>query len=172
MHKLALAIVLAPVALIWAQDLPSAETILNKYVEVTGGRAALEKRHNQVSHGTIEIAAVGLKGNMTLYEAEPNKTHMVAELAGIGKIESGTTGDVAWENNPLQGPRIKTGDEKTEALRDSTFNASLAWKTLYSKVETAGAETVEGHDCYKVVLTPSKGNPTTEYLRQDIRIAD
>ena len=34
---------------------------------------------------------------------------------------------------------------------------------LYSKIETTGSETVEGHDCYKVVLTPATGNPTTEF---------
>ncbi|MBZ5610246.1 MAG: DUF4412 domain-containing protein [Acidobacteriia bacterium] len=164
MHKLALAIVLTPVALIYGQDLPQADTILSRYVEVTGGRAALEKRHNQVEHGSIEIPAVGLKGNMTMYEAEPNKSHMIAELAGIGKIESGTGAGVAWENNPLQGPRLKQGQELADSLRDSTFNAYLYWKKLYSKIETTGSETVEGHECYKVVLTPSQGSSTTEYF--------
>ncbi len=164
MQKLTLAILFAPAALIFAQGLPPAETVLNRFLEVTGGRAALEKRHNQVQHGTIEIPAAGLKGNLTTWEAEPNQTRVSAELPGIGKIESGTTGDVAWENNPLQGPRVKDGVEKTDALRDATFNASLFWKKLYSKAETTGSETVEGHDCYKVVLTPSQGNPTTEYF--------
>ncbi len=31
------------------------------------------------------------------------------------------------------------------------------------KAETAGSETVEGHDCYKVVLTPKEGKPITEF---------
>lgn len=64
----------------------------------------------------------------------------------------------------MQGPRIKQGQERTDALRDSTFNASLYWPKLYTKVETAGAETVEGHECYKVVLTPPEGHPTSEYF--------
>jgi hypothetical protein len=165
MHKFALALLLSPVVLFSADEaLPTAETVLNRYVEVTGGRAALEKRHNQVQHGTIEVPAAGLKGTMTVYEAEPNKNRVVAELAGIGKIESGNSGDVAWENNPLQGPRIKQGPERADAMRDSTFNASLSWKKLYSKVETTGVEAINGKDCYKVVLTPAEGGLTTEYF--------
>ncbi|HLH01093.1 MAG TPA: DUF620 domain-containing protein [Bryobacteraceae bacterium] len=164
MRKLLFPLFLAPLVLCRAQDtLPSAETILNKFVEATGGRAALEKRHNQVEHGTVEIVAMGLKGTLTIYEAEPNKNRSIIELTGIGKIESGSNGDVAWENNPLQGPRIKQGVERTDALRDATFNAPLMVQKLYSKIETAGTETVNGHDCYKVVLTPKEGNPTAEY---------
>lgn len=164
MHKLSLAFLLAPVVLCNAQDtLPSAETVLNRFLDATGGRAALEKRHNQVEHGTVEISAMGLKGDLIIYEAEPNKNRMVIDLTGIGKIESGTDGTIAWENNPLQGPRIKQGVELVDALRDATFNAALSLQKLYSKIETTGMETTEGHDCYKVVLTPKEGNPTTEY---------
>ncbi|HYL38286.1 MAG TPA: hypothetical protein VEV17_20380 [Bryobacteraceae bacterium] len=165
MRKLAFAILLTPVALFCADEpLPPAATVLSRYVEATGGRAALEKHHNQVQHCSIEIAAMGVKGAMTIYEAEPNKDRAVIELAGIGKIESGSNGEVAWENNPLQGPRIKQGVERIDALRDATFNAALVWQKLYAKVETTGVETTEGHECYRVVLTPKEGSPTTEYF--------
>jgi hypothetical protein len=164
MCKLSLALFLIPLGLCNAQGTPpSADAILNRFVEATGGRAALEKIHNQVQHGTVEISAMGLKGNITIYEAEPNKNLSIIDIQGVGKIEQGSDGAVAWENNPLQGPRVKQGLELTDALRDGTFNAILNPQKLYSKIETAGSETVEGHDCYKVVLTPSEGNPTTEY---------
>jgi hypothetical protein len=163
MPKFPLAFFLGSFVLFAADSLPSADTVLNKYLEATGGRAALEKRHNQVAHGYFEIASAGLKGALTVYEAEPNKNRLMVEIPGIGKIEQGSDGQVAWENNPLQGPRVKEGVELTESLRDSTFNLPLVVQKLYSKIETTGSETVEGHDCYKVVLTPATGNPTTEF---------
>jgi len=163
MRKFFLAVLLFPLVSLAAADLPSADTILNKYLEATGGRAALEKRHNQVGHGYFEIAAAGLRGTLTIYEAEPNKNRLVVEIPGIGKIEQGSDGLIAWENNPLQGPRVKEGVELAESLRDSTFNLPLVAQKLYSKIETTGSETVEGHDCYKVVLTPATGNATTEF---------
>src|SRR5205809_48530 len=42
------AMLLAAGALPAADDLPKAETILDKYIEVTGGKAAYEKRHTGV----------------------------------------------------------------------------------------------------------------------------
>ena len=165
MNKLVLALLLTSVPLFCADEaLPKAETILDRWVEVSGGKAAFEKRHNEVMHGTMEFTGKGIKGNMTVYQAEPDKNLAVIQIEGIGKIESGSNGDVAWENSVLQGPRIKQGDEKAGSLRDGTFNAALFWRKLYTKAETAGAETVEGHDCYKVVLTPPEGKPTTEYF--------
>jgi len=165
MKKLCILLLVAPVALFCADEsLPKAETVLNHFIEATGGRAALEKLHNQVQHGSIEFAAQGIKGTMTVYEASPDLSRAVVELAGVGKIEDGSGSGVAWENSAVQGPRLKRGQELTEALRDSTFNAVLFWQKLYSKAETAGVETVEGHECYKIVLTPADGHPTTEFF--------
>src|SRR5580700_4502860 len=165
MNKLALALLAASWPLFGAEEpLPSVATVIDHLVAATGGRAAWEARHSQVEHATIDFAKQGLKGSLTIYEAAPDKYLGVTELPGIGKIESGSNGDVAWENSALQGPRIKQGDEKAGSLRDGAFNAALKWRTLYAKAETAGVETVEGHECYKVVLTPKEGKPTNEFF--------
>jgi len=165
MKLLATLLLLGPAALCSADEaLPKAETVLNHFVDATGGRAALEKLHNIVQHGAVEFAAQGIKGTITIYEGAPNDSHLVIELAGIGKIEQGSSAGVAWENSAVQGPRIKQGQERNDALRDSTFNASLFWQKLYAKVETASVETVEGHECYKLVLTPAEGHPTSEFF--------
>ena len=165
MNKLAIALLLSSVTLLCADEaLPKAETLLDRSIEVTGGKAAFEKRHNEVMHGSMEFTGRGIKGTMTVYQAEPDKNLAVIEIEGIGKIESGSNGEVAWENSALQGPRIKQGDEKAGSLRDGTFNAALNWRKLYTKAETAGVETVEGHECYKVVLTPKDSKPTSEFF--------
>ena len=165
MNKLALVLLLSSAPLFCADEaLPKAETVLDRSIEVAGGKAAFEKRHNEVMHGSMEFTGRGVRGTMTVYQAEPDKNLAVIEIDGIGKIESGSNGDVAWENSALQGPRIKQGDERAGSLRDGSFNAALNWRKLYSKVENAGAETVEGHECYKIVLTPKEGKPTTQFF--------
>ena len=167
MNKIALALLFTSAPLFCADEaLPKAETILDRWVEVTGGKAAFEKRHNEIMHGSMEFTGKGIKGTMTVYQAEPDKNLAVIEIEGIGKIESGSNGDIAWENSALQGPRIKQGDEKAGSLRDGTFNAALYWRKLYTKAETAGAETIEGHECFKVVLTAKEGKPTTQFFDQ------
>ena len=146
-----------------AEALPSVEAVYNHFIAATGGKAAYEARHSLIEHATIDFAKQGLKGSLTIYQAAPDKYLGLTELPGIGKLATGSNGEVAWENTALQGPRIKQGAERDDALRDGAFNASLHWQKLYAKAETAGSETVEGHDCYKVVLTPKEGKPMTEF---------
>jgi outer membrane lipoprotein-sorting protein len=145
---------------------PTAEAILDRFVEVTGGKAAYEKRKTEEVHGTIEFAAVGLKGTMMEYFEAPDKFYMAMDLKGVGKIESGLNGGVAWENSVLQGARIKTGDEKAQAIREAAMNIFDHWRDVYLKAESAGEEVVEGEPCYKLVLTPEAGKPETMFFEK------
>jgi hypothetical protein len=154
-------------ALFAADDLPKAETILDRYVEVTGGKAAYSKIHGLVVNGTTEFKTMGMKGKMTIYSAEPDKAYSEIELAGIGKIQEGSNGDVAWGMSAMQGPRVKEGDERAEALLHAKFNAELNWRDIFKSAETAGAETVDGKTCYKVILTPKSGPPVTKWFDKD-----
>ncbi len=81
----------ASYVIVFGQDepLPKAETILDRYVEVTGGKAAYDKRTNEVATGTLEFKAQGLKGSVTRYSAVPAEEYLVMEIDGVGKIESG-----------------------------------------------------------------------------------
>ncbi|MGB7760361.1 MAG: DUF620 domain-containing protein [Bryobacteraceae bacterium] len=145
-----------------AEELPKAETILDKSVEATGGKAAFEKMHNTVITGSMELPAMGIKGTMVITKAEPDKSLAEIEITGIGSVKQGYDGKVAWEINPMQGARIKDGDEKNAAKREAHFHDEN-WRDDFKKVETVGAETVEGKDCYKLVKTPNDGNPVTDY---------
>jgi len=150
-------------ALAAADDLPKADTLLDKYVEVTGGKAAYAKVHNEVSSGTMEFAAMGLKGQLVSYTAEPNKRVAEFTLPGVGKLLDGANGEVAWATSAIQGPRIKEGDEKAQALLEGTFNADAHWRDLFKSAETVAVEAVDGKDCYKVVVTPKAGSPITRW---------
>lgn len=144
--------------------LPKADTILDRFIEVTGGKAAYLKHHSEIMTGTMEVVGRGVKGTMTTYAAEPDKFYAVIELEGLGKSEQGSADGIVWEKSSVQGPRIKDGVEKAEGLEEATFNAPVYWRKMYSKAETAGLETVDGEECYKVVLTTNAGKPVTEYF--------
>src|SRR5580698_3329100 len=80
-----------------ADDLPKAETILDKYIEVTGGKAAYQKHHNEITKGSFELAAMGLKATMVSFHAEPNKSYTETDLGGMGKVREGSDGTVFWQ---------------------------------------------------------------------------
>jgi hypothetical protein len=150
-----------------ADDLPKAETILDKYVEVTGGKAAYAKIHSEIATGTMTLGAMGITGKLTTYQAEPNKQLVEINIEGMGKVMEGTNGDVAWGLSAMQGPRIKEGEEKAKALESARLNSEAQWRDVYKTVETAGVEQVDGKDCYKVVLTPKTGSPVTKWYDKD-----
>lgn len=153
-----------------AGDLPKAETILEKSVEATGGRAAYGKLRTMVVTGTMELKGIGIKGSMTSYHAAPDKLLMEVSLQGVGTIRDGSDGEVAWEISALQGPRLKQGEERAVALREGKFNASLRWRESYKQAVTAGVEKVDGKDCYKVVMTPNEGSPVTQYFDKETNL--
>jgi hypothetical protein len=144
-------------------DVPTAETVLNQYVEATGGKAAYEKVKTRVSTGTIEIPAANIKGTVKLTQALPNKLAMVTELGPIGMSKRVTDGKSVWDLSSLQGDRELDGEEKHAFLRDANLHKELQWKDLYAKVECVGIEDVNGKPAYKIVLTPKSGKPSTEY---------
>ncbi|MBX9603503.1 MAG: outer membrane lipoprotein-sorting protein [Bryobacteraceae bacterium] len=147
-----------------AAELPKAETVLDRFVEVTGGKAAYEKRKTETQTGSVEFVGQGVKGTITAHAAAPENSYMSMELEGVGRIEQGFAAGVAWEKSALMGPRVKTGGELAQVRRESTFNGPLHWRKLYTKVETVGVEPVNGEDCYKIVLTPAEGKPETDYF--------
>jgi outer membrane lipoprotein-sorting protein len=143
-----------------ADDLPKAETILDKYVEVTGGKAAYEKHHSEISKGTFSMA--GFKGDVTSYRAEPDKSLTEIDLGSIGKMRDGSDGKVFWSLSSMVGPHVKEGAEKAQAQLQAKFNAELNWREVFKEAKTVGTDTVDGKDCYKVQLTPPEGSPMTQ----------
>lgn len=146
------------------EGLPKAEALMDRYVEVTGGKAAYEKRKSEVMTIEMEFVGRGIKGTVVRYTDSSNNSYSSGQIEGVGKIEEGAYNGKAWENSAVMGPRIKSGAENEDALRDSLFNMPLNWRKVY-KAETAGVESVNGEDAYKVVLTPlGEGNGQTMYL--------
>lgn len=150
-------------AAVCAQDLPKGETILDKFVEVTGGKAAYAKVKSDVSTGEMTMGAMGLKGKLVAYSQAPDKRLMEITIEGIGKISEGSNGELAWSYSAMQGPRLKEGDEKAEALQQARHGGDAEWRELYTKAETVGMEQIDGKDAYKVTVTPKAGKPQTRW---------
>jgi zinc protease len=143
------------------EALPKAETVLDKYIEATGGKAAYKKLHSEILTSSTEFVGKSVRASIVAYKAEPKKSYSVVEIEGIGKVEQGINGDVAWERSALRGPRLKDGEEKFAAMHEASLHED--WREFYKKAEMAGVETVDDQTCYKLVLTPNEGKPETRY---------
>lgn len=152
------------------EALPKAEKILDGYVEATGGLAAYKKIHNRVTKGTLEMAGMGIKLSITVYNARPNKSYSLIESEVTGKMESGCDGSVVWENSAMQGAQIKEGKERAYLLKMSVFDRMADWRKAFKEVECTGVEDIEGTPCYKVLATPIDGDPEPYFFDKETNL--
>ena len=138
--------------------------ILDKFVEVTGGKEAYGKLQNRVTKGTYELVGMDIVGNTLVYQARPSKRYYRFEADAFGTLEHGTDGDVVWEKNKRE-LRMKDGEDRLAALHEAFFDSVADWRKLYKKAECVGIADVDGKPCYKVVLTPAEvKQPRTHYF--------
>ena len=150
-----------------AADLKTGDAVLDNYVEKSGGGAAFAKIHNMRMKGTMAMPAMGIKGALMIYGAEPAKSSVTTEIGGIGKIMEGSDGVNAWSFSAMQGPQLKKGDELAESMRGAFFHKENEWRSIYKSAELSGVEDVDGKPAYKVVLTPKAGKPETQYYDKE-----
>ncbi|HZM91178.1 MAG TPA: hypothetical protein VFF31_31950 [Blastocatellia bacterium] len=144
--------------------LPTADQILEKYVQTLGGKAALEKITSTASKGTFEIPAFGATGSAEMWEKAPNKTALKLDIPGFGLVLEGFNGTVAWSQDPQSGLREKTGAELAATKLDADFYKPLRLKQLYPKIAVKGKEKVGDKDMYVLTATPAEGSPETWYF--------
>lgn len=149
------------------EKLPDAADIVKKFIEVTGGVEAHEKIEGTISTGTFEMPSMGIKGDFTIHQAAPNKMRFKMNIPGMGAIDTGTDGAIAWEVNDMMGPRLLEGPEKMAFLRSATFNLPLKLHSVYPTITTTGVEDVKGDESYKLLLTPAEGEPQTWFFSVD-----
>jgi hypothetical protein len=149
-----------------ADELPEAGTILDRYVEVTGGKEAYANLSSRVATGFVDMPHVGIRGIYTQTQVSPARMHTVMEADAFGAIEEGTDGEVAWAHSLMMGPRVKVGAERAYILRQAALDAPAQWRRQFRQVACVGQEIVNGKGCYKVELTPSEGRPETRYYEE------
>ena len=158
-----LAFLAVTAALMSAAEFPSGDSLMRLCIEREGTAKALARADSAVITGTVELVGHNLAGTISIYQ-QGEKYYTIVQLPGIGALEEGFDGQVAWENNILQGPRIKDGDELEIAKRNSRMALLTAWRDYYTKAETVGSEDVEGKPAWKVAMTPKKGAVEYDYF--------
>jgi zinc protease len=147
-----------------AAALPTADQVLDHYVQAIGGRAAWMKLNSRVSKGTIEIPAMNnLTGTVEIHEKAPNRMLAVINLGGAA-FEQGFDGSIGWSDNPQNGLRELSGGELEDARREANFYHAVELKKNYTKMTVTGIERVEEHDTYVVEATRAEGTPDRMYF--------
>lgn len=146
-----------------AEDLPTIDVILEKLIQASGGREALEKVTSRTYKGTFEMPSMGSTGTFERYEKAPNKSLNVTVVEGFGTVMQGCDGKTAWDDNPMIGLVERTGTSLADARRDSEFQRELKMKELYKKLAVVRKESLGSRTAYVVEATPQEGAVETQY---------
>jgi hypothetical protein len=141
------------------------DQILDKYILALGGKEALEKITSRITKGSFSFEkGLNLTGETESYAKLPNKNLINTTLTGLGLLQEGYDGSIAWTKDPAQGLRERKGIEFEEAKLDSEFNRELKLRRLYPKMEMKGTRKVAGRDAYLIEATPVGRSPEKFYF--------
>jgi hypothetical protein len=140
-----------------SSSLPTGRAVIDRYVQAIGGRDAVLRHKTIRSVGTFEMPAAGVKGDLTVVQAAPNRMALTMNIPGMGQMNTGFDGTTGWSINPMQGPRLLEGKELEQIREDSGPGATLRGPDRVRSAETVELTTMGGHSCYKVRIISVSG---------------
>lgn len=143
------------------------DTIIGKYLEAIGGKDQLSSLNSRVVKGTLKLVDRGMYAPITISVVPPDKMLTVVEVSGYGTALNGVNGEIAWDINPIVGPRVLSGSAKKAGLLRAQFNPFLNWKENFEGAELAGEEEIAGKTCSKVIFSQGDAEPLTAYFDQE-----
>lgn len=143
--------------------LPSAEEVISKYVEATGGADVLKKLSSRKITGKMMIKEAGIGGSIVTMSTKDGKSYTEVDIQGIGKELQGSDGETYWAVSNLTGTRILEGAERDQLVKENDFLSDLHPEKYYKSLKVVGTEKVDGDECYKVEKTKKDGDVQTDF---------
>jgi len=150
---------------------PTVDEVMEAFVEATGGRAAWDGVTAIRGRGRAEFLPAKLTATieMTIRKATGKRIHL--EVPGAGTMESGVTGDVAWEWSDAEGARILTGLDRKRELLDLEICDELDWHRKYEDGKVVGAADYRGRPAWKLERVDRVGDLEISYYDRDTHLA-
>jgi outer membrane lipoprotein-sorting protein len=148
---------------------PTAEQIVDRYVQALGGAAAIQKITSRTSKGTVEIVGVGATGTIEYYEKAPNKQMHLLTVPDVFTSYGGFNGSMGWSFDQEKNKPTELKGKDLESLKaDSEFYKSIRIKDQSSRITFKGEEKIQFRDgprqTYVVEAKPETGNSRKMYF--------
>jgi outer membrane lipoprotein-sorting protein len=143
---------------------PSADQVLDKYIQAIGGQAAYEKVTTRAMKGSVEIPDDNVTGTAQLIAKAPDRFRLTMDIPGYGLVETVVQGDQGWEKNPDSGVHAMSRTDLDFAKRDHTFYRETRLKELYPKMGSPTADKLNDRAVYVIEATPASGPAEKMYF--------
>lgn len=140
----------------------SAEDVIAAYIEAIGGKEALKGIKDWSQNGTATVQGMEL----SIKTVQTDKNQVLVEMSMNGQTLSkqvfdGERGKVVspMGEQELEGEMLKEMKEGTYLFPE------LIYLTEAYQLELAGTETIDGQNCYKLVVTKPSGSVSSIYYK-------
>jgi zinc protease len=147
-----------------AEQLPTIDQVLDKYVKALGGKAAIQRPTSIQFKGTFDLPAANLSGNVERLSKAPNKYIFSIDIGGFGLVQQAFNGDAGWAQDPQSGLRDLAGVELAQTRREADMYRDIKLKELYTKLVVKAKDRVGDKEVYIVEATPPEGGVEKLYF--------
>lgn len=137
----------------------TAQSIIEKFIEVTGSRDKLTKIEDKVM--TLKGSAQGMDMTLTIAQKAPNKLFQELDFS-VGKQTTVFDGEKGKVEGMGQIQYLE-GDMLEELKVQSKLNAFLDYEKDGVNLDVKGIETIDSVDAYRIELTTASGKKYTHY---------
>lgn len=128
--------------------LPTADQIIDKYLQAVGGAETVRKNTSRLQKGTISFG--GRQFPVEVLAKAPNKRISMIHTP-TGDLITAFDGHAGWLGNPEGGPRDMTAQEAEFIGFDATFYLPAEIKGMFAQFRVRPAEKIGGHDVVQVI---------------------
>lgn len=156
--KRKIALTIFTVLMVIVTKAQTADEILNKYFENTGGVKKWKELTSRKSVGKMNMQNMDFP--ITMFEKTPVKQRMQIQVQGM-EIVQAYDGTDAWMINPMAGGTapVKMSDEESKDFKDNDLQDEfIDYKSKGHTVELLGTEEIDGVKCFKIQLVKNKNN--------------
>ena len=130
-----------------ADRLPSAMEVLERYVDVTGGSAALLQHTSMTIHGRYQVPARQLDLESVFY-TEGGKSLQKIVLPNGTAYVSAYDGHTAWDVDPAGKVTLHAGDEVKSIARDADMYYHLHVMNYFRSMDVVDVQEFHARPCY------------------------
>lgn len=144
---------------------PTARALFDKHAAAVGGVAAFRAITSRTEVGTADITFAGMSAG---YERKSSggKMLMTLDIAGLGQIQQGYDGTIAWGINPQVGAQKMPPEMAADLAASLAPTAGLWEEGSYTTAEVLDAADFEGAKCWPVRIVSKGGRERTTYYDQ------
>ena len=140
---------------------PTADQLLDKYVQAVGGASAVDKISSRVMKGSIDFGGKSLP--IDIYAKDPEKRISLTHMPN-GDSVTAFNGKEGWLGTPGRPLREMQGSDLDGAAIDADLHLATDLKRMFSKLQVEGTENIDDHQTRVVVGQREDKTPIRLYF--------